>query len=129
MKRKRIFGELELAIMRTFEENEMLTVRGVLGLLRSGDKYTTVMTIMNRMVEKKMLIRERNGQHYEYWMNRSDRKKVQPSFFEKLKQKIFGGSSASMVSYLLETSHDITDKEIREMEQMIKNLKKSRKNK
>jgi len=44
-----------------------------------------------------------------------------------LKQKIFGGKSTTMISYLLESSNDITDRELEEMEKLIRELKESRK--
>ncbi len=126
MKKKRLFGELELAILQMFNSKEKLTVREVLEALHEDDRYTTIMTVMNRMVEKKLLIRQRVGQQYEYWINQSDQTS-QSTFLDKLKQKIFGGKSASMVSYLLESSHDITDVELEEMEKLIRELKKARK--
>ena len=49
---KREFGELELIILKTFEGRDKLTVKEVLSLLGGEDKYTTIMTVMNRMVEK-----------------------------------------------------------------------------
>lgn len=123
---KRAFGELELAILRIFKGSDRLTVRDVLERLRSEDKYTTVMTVMSRLVEKKVLRRERTGQHYEYWVNESGMAAA-PSFLNKWKEKIFGGRSASMVSYLLESSEDITDTELAEMEKLIKEMRQSRK--
>lgn len=125
MTKKRVFGELELAILKMFKDEERLTVRDVLTTLKAGDKYTTVMTVMNRLVEKKQLLRARAGQQYEYWLNAS--RDSSPSLLEKLKETLFGGKSTSMVSYLLESSHDITDKELAEMESLIKQMRKSRK--
>lgn len=126
MEKKREFGELEFAILQKFQAEEKLTVREVLESLHGDDKYTTIMTVMNRMVEKKLLKRQRVGQQYEYWMNESNQPS-QPNLLDKLKQKIFGGKSASMVSYLLESSHDITDVELENMEKLIQELKESRK--
>ena len=126
MEKKRVFGELELAILQIFRAKDRLTVREVLESLRGNDKYTTVMTVMNRMVEKKLLTRQRIGQQYEYWVNDLDRTAIPLNFLDKLKQKIFGGRSASMLSYLLESSADITDEEIEEMEKAIQKFKKSR---
>ena len=123
MKKKRVFGELELAILKMFKTKEKLTVREVLESLHRDDKYTTIMTVMNRMVEKKLLMRERSGAQYEYWINESN-KFSQPTLLDQLKKKVFGGKSVSMVSYLLGSS---TDTELEEMEKLIQTLKKSRK--
>lgn len=123
---KRAFGELELAILQIFKQHERLTVRDVLDILKGEDKYTTIMTVMNRMVEKKLLMRQRCGQQYEYWENTNTTAEP-PSFLDKLKQKIFGGKSASMISYLLESGKDITKEELEEMEKRIHELRKSKK--
>ena len=122
MEEKRVFGELELAILQMFREGNKFTVREVLGFLDRDDKYTTIMTVMNRLVEKKMLSRRRIGLQYEYWINNSSQFS-QPNLLERFKQKIFGGKSASMVNYLLESSSDITDDELAQMEQLIQDLK------
>lgn len=126
MEKKRMFGELELAILQLFKTGRKLTVRDVLESLKSDDKYTTIMTVMNRMVEKNLLLRERIGQHYEYCVNESERT-VPPTFLDKLKEKIFGGKSLSMVSYLLENASDITENDLEAMEKIIKNLKRTKK--
>ncbi len=125
MEKKRVFGELELSILQIFKNKEKFTVKEVLSFLGGTDKYTTIMTVMSRMVEKKLLIRELNRGQYEYWINESDRI-VKPNFLDKFKQKVFGGKSASMVSYLLESSDDITDSELEAMQKLIENLKESR---
>jgi predicted transcriptional regulator len=127
MEAKRVFGELESAILQIFKANEKLTVRDALEALNNDDKYTTIMTVMNRLVEKKFLNRKRVGKQYEYSINSSNQNNHQPNFFERLKQKFFGGRSATMVNYLLGSSHDITDAELKEIELSIQKLKKSRK--
>jgi len=126
MVKKRVFGELELSILQIFKNKERLTVKEVLPMLGGTDKYTTIMTVMSRLVEKKLLVRERNGSQYEYWLNQST-KTIKVNFLEKCKQKVFGGKSASMVNYLLESSDDITDSELEAIQKHIENLKKSRK--
>jgi len=122
---KRIFGELELAILKIFKKQEHLTVRDVLDTLGGNDKYTTVMTVMNRLVEKKQLLRERNGQHYEYLLNESS-VITSPGLLDKLKQKLFGGKWAPMVNYLIGSGQDISDQELDEMENLIKEIRKTK---
>src|SRR5690348_13701957 len=98
---KRIFGELELAILNIFQKDDSVhTVRDVLQELGGEDKYTTIMTVMNRLVAKGELHREKKGQSYHYFLQT---KKQRYSLFEKWRQKIFGGNSALMISYLLKS--------------------------
>jgi predicted transcriptional regulator len=118
---KRIFGELELAILRILKQSSTpLTVRAVLGALAEEDKYTTVMTVMSRLVAKGELCRVRAGQSYLYTMQTQ---KPRSSLFEKWRQKIFGGKSALMISYLLESGQDITEEELVEIEKLIRAAK------
>ena len=124
MTKKRIFGELELAILALFKTHEQLTVKDVLKFMGEDDKYTTIMTVMSRLVEKNELQRERIGLQYHYSMNQS---KKPSHLLERLKQKIFGGRSVSMISYLLESGEDITEAELAEMERLIHEVKKAKK--
>ena len=119
---KRIFGELELAILNVFQKNSSTcTVRDVLQALGREDKYTTIMTVMNRLVVKGELHRERDGQSYRYSLQT---KKARHSLFEKWRQKIFGGNSALMISYLLESCNDITEEELQQIEQLVDQAKR-----
>lgn len=126
MTKKRNFGELEFAILALFKSHQQLTVKEVLKMLGGQDKYTTIMTVMSRLVEKHELRRERTGLQYLYSMNPS-KKSAPSSLLERLKQKIFGGKSASMISYLIESGDDLTDEELAEMEKLIHEVKKGRK--
>lgn len=126
MTKKRNFGELELTILTLFKSHPQLTVKEVLKMLGGEDKYTTIMTVMSRLVEKQELQRERIGLQYQYSINKS-KISAPSSLLERLKQKIFGGKSASMISYLIESGDDITDAELAEMEKLINAVKKTRK--
>lgn len=118
---KRIFGELELAILNVFQKDSSThTVRGVLEALGRGDKYTTIMTVMNRLVAKGELHREREGQSYRYSLQT---KKARHSLFEKCRQKIFGGNSVLMIGYLLESGKDMTKEELLQIQQLIEQAK------
>lgn len=119
---KRVFGELEIAILSVMKKgNSGYTVREVLQALGREDKYTTIMTVMNRLVSKGELSREREGQSYRYALQE---KKPRFSLFEKWRQKIFGGNSALMISYLLESGENISQEELQQIEQLIDQAKK-----
>ena len=118
---KRIFGELELTILNVFQKDGSIrTVRDVLQALGREDKYTTIMTVMNRLVAKGELQREREGQSYQYSLQA---KKERHSLFEKWRKKIFGGKSALMISYLLEAGEDITEEELLQIQELITQAK------
>lgn len=114
--KKRVFGELELAILSLFKDTDShLTVRDVLKALNSEDKYTTIMTVMNRLVAKGELSREREGLAYRYSFKS---KRTYLGLFERWKTKFFEGKSAQLISYLLE-DQEITQEELRQLEKMI----------
>ena len=119
---KRVFGELELAILNVFrKDSHVRTVRDCLQALGKKDKYTTIMTVMNRLVTKGELERKREGQSYVYAIRTRIPKS---SLFEKWKQKIFGGNSALMIRYLLETAEGVTQRELAEIEELLHQAKK-----
>jgi len=120
MAKKRVFGELELAILRIVRSRNRVTVREVQEALEGKDHYTTVMTVMNRLVIKKELQRERVGRHYEYWAESS---LPSLSLLERLKQRIFGGRSVAMISHLIETNERLSQEDLEELERLIERAK------
>lgn len=65
---KRVLGELETAILERIWGRENVAVRDIFNELRQERDiaYTTVMTTMDRLWKKGLLIRERNGNAYLY---------------------------------------------------------------
>ncbi len=124
---KRNFGELELEVLQTFKAGCRMTVKDVYECLgKDANKYNTIMTVMSRLSQKKILERERVGLHYEYWL--SDPTSKVPSFFEQLKKKFFGVKTSLMVSYLIESADDLSADDLIEMEKVIKKLKAQKNN-
>lgn len=112
------FGELELLILKNIRKLGRATVRDIYQSLGSKWSYTTIMTVMSRMAEKGELKREKEGKQYTYWTT-SHHKSPTKNILERLKDKIFGGKKAAMVSYLLETDEEISDKDLEEIEKLI----------
>lgn len=63
-----ILGSLEAKIMEiVWSENKVSVKQAFYKLQKSGNPaYTTVMTVMNRLVEKELLKKVKNGRHFEY---------------------------------------------------------------
>lgn len=60
-------GALEAQLMEALWGSESpLTVQGVVDALGPGHNYKTVMTVLNRLVEKELLGRELDGRAYRY---------------------------------------------------------------
>lgn len=62
----RVFGELEAQIMDAVWRLEEPTVGDVCDYLGEDHNYKTVMTVMNRLVDKQILSRRRVGRAYSY---------------------------------------------------------------
>lgn len=62
----RVFGELEAQIMDAIWELDEPTVGDVCDYLGEDYHYKTVMTVMNRLVDKGVLSRQRIGRAYSY---------------------------------------------------------------
>lgn len=62
----RVLGELEADILAAVWELGAPSVKDVAAALGSTTHVKTVMTVMNRMVEKDLLTRQRRGRHFVY---------------------------------------------------------------
>ena len=119
---KRNFGELESEVLDAFKSGKRMTVKEIYRILgEDKNKYNTIMTVMVRLSEKKILLRERMGLQYEYWL--SDPSTKIPSFLEQLRKKFFGVKTSQMVSYLIESADDISEEDLAEMERIIEKAK------
>lgn len=121
---KRAFGELETQILYILKSGQRKAVKEVHQLLGGNDNYNTVMTVMSRLAEKKELAREKVGLHYEYWILSSGNT---VSLFNKIKQKLLGVKPAALMSYLIESSEDLTDEDLAEMERIVQEARESKK--
>lgn len=122
---KRTFGELELTVLRILKSGRKMTVKQVHKILGEKDNYNTIMTVMVRLSNKKVLAREKIGVQYEYWLLPAEEKV--PSFFQQLKQKVFGIKTTELISYLIDSSSEMSDEEFEEVEKLIQQAKKERK--
>ena len=120
------FGELELSILQTIQKLGRATVRDVYASLGSGGSYTTIMTVMSRMADKGELMREKEGKQYFYWIE-STNQAPSKNILQRIQDKIFGGKSTAMVSYLLEVDQEISDQELAEIEKLIQKRRSEKK--
>lgn len=121
---KRSFGELELSILHILKPGKRMTVKEVHQILGAENKYNTIMTVMLRLSEKKVLGRERVGLQYEYWL--VDANKSVSQIVNQFKQKMLGIKPSEMISYLVESASEISDAEFSEMEKMLEKAKRER---
>lgn len=120
------FGELELSILQTVQKLGRATVRDVYASLGSEGSYTTVMTVMSRMADKGELMRDKEGKQYVYWIE-STNQAPSKNILQRIQDKIFGGKSTAMFSYLLEADQEISDQELAEIEKLIQKRRSEKK--
>ncbi|WP_068470116.1 BlaI/MecI/CopY family transcriptional regulator [Candidatus Protochlamydia phocaeensis] len=122
---RRSFGELELEILQILKNGKRMTVKDVHHILgKDSNKYTTILTVMGRLVQKGTLSRERIGLQYEYWL--SDPTEKIPSFIAHFKKKIFGVQTSQIITYLIESADDLSEEDLADMEKMIEKAKMNR---
>lgn len=112
------FGELELSILKVVRELGRVSVRDVYKTLGSEGSYTTIMTVMSRMTDKGELMREKEGKQHFYWIN-SKNEAPSKNILKRIQDKIFGGKSTALVSYLLQADQEISDQELADIEKLI----------
>lgn len=81
----KVFGKLEKEVMEIIWRYDMVTVREVFEEIKKKRKiaYTTVMTILDRLFEKGILKRKKQGKTYLY-----DAKSTKNDFIKKTSRKI-----------------------------------------
>ena len=114
---KLAFGELEFSILQAIQRLGPATVREVYEALDQRRSYTTIMTVMSRMAEKGDLKREKEGKQYIYWM--ATRHPSSDHLLGRIKNKIFGGKSLALVSYLIENDSELSEEDLKEIEKLI----------
>ena len=62
----RTLGTLEAQLMEALWASADLSVQGVVDRIGEGHNYKTVMTVLNRLVDKELLQRELDGRAYRY---------------------------------------------------------------
>lgn len=118
--------DLEALIMGiVWDADGAVTVRHVYENIQSKRKlaYTTVMTVMGRLVEKGVLDRDKSGRAYLYSPLVSKSSMLGTSL-KSLADQYFEGVVPSLVSHLLE--HDVSDKQLADIEKTIRRLRKSK---
>ena len=112
-------GELE--ILRILWERGPSTVREVLELVPQERAYTSVMSLLGVMTEKKLVTRKAEGRAFRYTA------KLKPDQTEgkmlgHLLDRVFSGSTTALVARLLEQSQPSPD-ELAEIRKLIDEFK------
>ncbi len=119
MKNRNAPGELELLILKQLQAVEQATVHELEARLKHTYAYTTILTVLSRMYAKKLVDRTKKGRQHLYFAC----SKKSNSLLERIKKRLFGGRTASMVQYLIESSDSLSMRELNQIETLIKKYK------
>ncbi|MBI5728605.1 MAG: BlaI/MecI/CopY family transcriptional regulator [Candidatus Magasanikbacteria bacterium] len=120
----RLLGDLEREIMRVVWKHHegMVTIQEVIdGLATRGLAYTTVMTIMNRLTEKGILVRDNRHEPHRYAARHSEQeffRSVAGTMFDRI-QKEFG--SLAIASFV-EEAEKVSRKGLRKLRKLQKKI-------
>ena len=121
---KRVFGSLELEILAIFQKEKNLSVHDVQKLLGGKDQYTTVMTVLSRLVEKNKLDRTKDKNRYVYFLKGKKHSFVS-NYFKQLIDKVFMGKTSSLIKCLIEEK-SLDEKELKEIEKIINEARRKK---
>ncbi len=112
----------ELEVLQILWQRGPSTVRDVLAAVSKERAYTSVMSLLNVMTEKKLVTREPEGRAFRYTARfRPDQ--TQRKILSDLLHRVFEGSASALVARLLEQSRP-TPKELDAIHQLITDYQK-----
>lgn len=115
----------ELEILKLLWERGPLTVREVMDIEGAEQKtraYTSVMSLMNVMAEKDLLIREPEGRAFRYHPAVT-RESTQTQLATDLWSRVYEGATSTLVAHLLEQSQP-TDEELSAIRQLLERFER-----
>lgn len=121
---RKVLGDLEADIMKIIWQEEKSTVRDVYEKLRLQREiaYTTVMTIMSRLAEKKLLEKEQVGNAYVYRPAVSEQE-----FARRVVSEVLDGLleefAEPAISHFVDRMSNEDEQKIARLEAMIKEMR------
>jgi predicted transcriptional regulator len=120
----RVFGELEARVMESVWELEAPTVQQVCQHLGPDHNYKTVMTVLNRLVDKGALTRQRRSRAYIYQARLS-----REAFLCRVSKAVMGGLVRDFgtlaVAQFVETLDEIDPEQLAELERLVQERRRS----
>ena len=116
-------GEQELALLRHIADAGGATVGEVAEAFGRGRQLarSTVLTMMERLRKKGRLVRRMTGGVYRY-RARATSKELLRAAVERFVERHLGGSVSPFLAYLSD-SHELSDDEVRELDELAGKLK------
>ncbi len=120
-------GELETEVMRVVWSLERATVPDVRKAIRWPKPlaYTTVMTVLSRLVEKGLLEREKEGRFYVY-APRVGQEAIAGSALRGVVERFYDGLGKRAVAQLLSEDESLEEEDLAALERLIRERRKER---
>ncbi len=121
MKKSNLLSEIEWRLMEILWEKGVLSVKDVWkAIYPNGEKaYTTVQTYLDRMVDKKLLKKEKIGM-VNFYHPIVEKKDLMKQATASLVSKVFNGSFGSLAAFLVD-SYNLSKNDLDKIKQIIKN--------
>jgi BlaI family penicillinase repressor len=117
----------ELEVLHILWQHGPSTVRAVMEKLPQRRAYTSVMSLLNVMTDKKLVGREPQGRAFRY-SARFRPQQTQRQMLRDLLQRVFEGSASALVARLLEQARP-TSQELDAIHQLITDYQKQQEGK
>lgn len=119
----RIFGELEAKLMEAVWALDKPSVKDVIEYLGGDLNYKTTMTVLNRLVEKGILGREKSGRLYVYFPTVS-KDELLADVFDQMVRGMFGGDFRQIaLAQMIETADELDPKLLDDISRLIEDRK------
>lgn len=121
-------GDLEAEVMAVVWEKGEVTVQDVKEALEPSRPlaYTTIMTVLWRLVKKGMLERHKEGKAYLYHPATS-KELIAGSMLRSLVRRLYNGATGRAIAHLLESEENVDEAELDRLEQLIHARREARK--
>lgn len=124
----RFFGPLEAKIMETLWNGNEMSIKEVQQTIEKEKaiNFNTVMTVMNRLVEKSVLQKRHEGRT-SYYKPIKTKEEFIDEQSKKLTENLLDEFGGVVVNHMLDTLHEVDQSLIEKLEQKLEQLKKGRK--
>lgn len=117
----KFFGDLEAKVMEILWSKGKNTVQTIRENLDKEYSFNTIMTVMNRLVDKGLLNKDTSLKPYEYSTSVS-----KDSFYQQMTSKIFSNMGGEMSDYVLAHFADVLEVDAKDLKKLEEHLKKNK---
>ncbi|NRD78608.1 BlaI/MecI/CopY family transcriptional regulator [Bacillus sp. BRMEA1] len=125
----RFFGPLEAKIMEILWNGNEMSIKEVQQLIEKERmiNFNTVMTVMNRLVEKKLLVKRIEGRTSFYRPMKTKTEFIDEQS-KKLTENLLDEFGEMVVNHMLDSLEDVNQNLLDKLEQKLNQLKKGKRN-